>query len=456
MAEKRPITAVEAAGLMLASCPTPMIVFSPDLTLLYINAAHERMTGRKAEDLLGRAMFDAFEPRPGEDNASARAVISASVTQMEASREAVLLPEVQHDLINAEGQYEERFFSIMQWPIYEDGAMAAVVQRSEDITEQVRQRHLTAAVKKSAEAASGLSFFSYDPVTEQFTRSSAIDAMFGFEPGEAGPLASKFFERIVPEDLPSVHSEVERVFAGGAGTSAAFDYRVEVPGEVELRYVRVRAGVERDPDDGAQKLFGVFVDMSDVEQARARMQELVERDSALVNESNHRIKNSLAIASSMLSYQMFAAQDDAVREALRSAANRIMAIADVHGELFADGGVEWVDAGRLMERFVDSFRRTIAADDSACSFDVTTQHIRLPSRYAVTTALILNELLTNAVKYGMDESKRCDVLITIAADDGKVRLSVTNPMADKRMAELGSEGVGSELIQAFVRTAVQN
>lgn len=237
----------------------------------------------------------------------------------------------------------------------------------------------------------------------------------------------------------------------GAGSAATFDYRVRVPGIQGYRHVRVRAGVERDPDDGALKLFGAFVDMTDVKEARAELLLLSQRNVDLVIESNHRIKNSLAIASAMLAQQMRASDNAQVQEALRLASSRIAAIADVHNELFKDTGVELVDAGALIRQFASSFLRTVDDGGGRCSIDVTATELILPSRYAVTIALTLNELLTNAVKYGTPENDRCEIEVVLKRVNDNVSLVVSNYLTSNRFVDIASQGVGTRLISAFAR-----
>lgn len=440
---------IDAGRLIYGPGPSPILIYAPDLMLLYVNAAYERMIGRTAKELVGRHMFDAFPPGPGGDETNAVGIIEDSVARMQKSDDPVIVPELQHNLPNEAGEFEDRFWSVVQWPIRQNEKLIAIVQRSEDITVQIRQRRLMETVQQSAVAASGMSFFSYDPETDRFTRGSEIDAMFGFQSDEAGPTAAPFFARILPEDLPAVHKEVDRAFAGGVGTRASYDYRVEIPGNRRRRFIRVRAGVERDPKDGVPKLFGAFVDLTDLEHSRQQLRELSERNAALVLESNHRIKNSLAIASAMLSYTMQASEDPLVRQTLAAASTRIMAIADVHGELVGDTGVEWVDAGRLLERFASSFARTVDKDGSTCRIAITTQRVILPSRYAVNVALIVNELLTNAVKYGLSEHSGCEVKVDLSGSDGIARLVIENAVADRKFAQVRSEGIGTELVQAF-------
>ncbi|WP_255413054.1 sensor histidine kinase [Erythrobacter sp. KY5] len=438
--------------MLLSDSPSSMTLFTPDLTMLYINEAHARMTGRGYDEVVGRGMFEVFQPNPDKpEDESAKRAIEQGVAHIVRTREPFEIEEQQHDLLDENGVYELRFWSLVMWPVVEDGEVVAILQRSENVTERVRQRRLTDAVRIAAEEASGLSFFSYDPLTDRFVRNIAIDQMFGFEPDEAGETAAPFFDRIATEDVPAIHAEVERAMAGGAGTSAAFDYRVLIPETPDPRFIRVRAGIERDPVDGKLKLFGAFIDMTDVEEARARMEELSQRNAALVVESNHRIKNSLAIAAAMLSYQIGATKSDEAQEALKASANRIMAISDVHGELYADTGVEYVDAGHLLERFANSFARTIDGDASGCSIVAETQSIKLPSRFAVTLALTLNELLTNAVKYGMAHGQQCEIKVAFVVENDTIHLKVENPISEERFAMIVSEGVGSDLVHAFAQ-----
>jgi two-component sensor histidine kinase len=428
-----------------------MLLFALDLTLLYANEAHARMTGKPVAEILGRKMFDAFPSNPSESGVNAETAIQAVIDEIVKTGRPIEIEEQQHDILTPSGLYEQRFWSMVHWSILEQGETVAILQRSQDVTAQVRARRLIAAEKRAAELSSGLSFFSFDPETDIFDRSPSVEAMFGFKPGEVGPFAAPFFERVHRDDLPGVNAEVERCIQEGAGSAAAFDYRVEVPGIQKYRHVRVRAGVERDPDDGALKLFGAFVDMADVEKARTELQVLSQRNAELVVESNHRIKNSLAIASAMLSQQMRASENVQVQEALRLASGRIAAIADVHNELFKDTGVEQVDAGALVKQFANSFLRTVDDGGGRCLIDVDATELLLPSRYAVTIALTLNELLTNAIKYGMPEEDNCNIKVTLEMAGGKAVLYVANDLASNQVVKIASEGVGTRLITAFAR-----
>lgn len=440
-----------ASATILDCSPTPMIVFTTDLVIIYVNRAHERMTGRARADVLDKPMFEAFAPKPNEDGASAEAAIREAVRHIVAVGRADDLLEQQHDVLNSDGTYEQRFWSMVHWPIKSRDRVIAIVQRSEDVTRTVRTRRTLLAEKDAAERSAGVSFFSYEPVSDAFDRSPAVDQMFGFKADEAGPYAQPFFARVHADDLPVVQREVSLAIAHGPGTPAAFDYRVLVPGENRPRHIRVRAGVELDPADNELKLFGAFVDMTDLEHARRRLEELSQHNADLVVESHHRIKNSLAIASAMVAQQVRASENIDTRAALELAATRIRAISDVHAELYRVPGVETVDAGELVDRFSRSFERTVTSEHDGVEIWISVERVLLPSRFAVSLTLALNEFLTNAVKYGSRRDGACiiDVALQIVGDDAQLRIA--NQISDSSAVDIRSDGVGSRLVRAFAQ-----
>ena len=56
---------IDTGRLLYGPGPSPILIYAPNLMLLYVNAAYERMIGRTAKELVGRHMFDAFPPGPG-------------------------------------------------------------------------------------------------------------------------------------------------------------------------------------------------------------------------------------------------------------------------------------------------------------------------------------------------------------------------------------------------------
>jgi PAS domain S-box-containing protein len=138
---------------------------------------------------------------------------------------------------------------------------------------------------------------------------------------------------------------------------------------------------------------------------------LREKDD-LMSEMNHRVKNTLQLASSLLLVQGSVQDGDAVREALRSAVERLDRMAEIHQSLYQAQGLQEIEfggyLGMLCRNLVASFETTHGPQ---VRLEVDADEAFLKPDQAIPLALIANEALTNALKYAFPnrQSGRIDV-----------------------------------------------
>lgn len=173
---------------------------------------------------------------------------------------------------------------------------------------------------------------------------------------------------------------------------------------------------------GAANVLGMAIERQRREQSLTLA---LERQRLLLRELNHRVKNSLSIVSSMLSLQAQANADDAnLQLQLRQAANRIGTVARAHERLYKTADVEQLDIG--------SYIKDVCADLPAGSgISVVVEApdgIKLPTDRAISLALVIVELVTNAIKYAYGDSagvvrvrlaRQGDVLAVSVHDEGR-------------------------------------
>ncbi len=155
----------------------------------------------------------------------------------------------------------------------------------------------------------------------------------------------------------------------------------------------------------------------ETERLRAQMAETVAR------EINHRMKNNLMLVSGVLDLQLNAkpiARDAA--EALRQARDRIFALSTVHEQLSAHQSGQ-VDLSDVLRRISEMAAGALATEEVAVS--VNAPSLLVSSRLASTLAVVCNELITNALKYGAPgpDGKR-QVAVALSRQDGALRLRV--------------------------------
>jgi len=162
-----------------------------------------------------------------------------------------------------------------------------------------------------------------------------------------------------------------------------------------------------------------------------RTRELTERSAALakalnekdvmLKEVHHRVKNNLQLVNSLLYLQAASSDDPFLRSALEKGQGRIYSMSLVHDELYRSDDLSSVDmrayAQRLCMSFSDNAGETIR-------IGCTSDPITLPVTQSVPCGLILNELITNALKYAYPEGKPGEIAVTVRQDGGMVVMTV--------------------------------
>lgn len=129
---------------------------------------------------------------------------------------------------------------------------------------------------------------------------------------------------------------------------------------------------------------------------------LIKEREILIRETNHRVKNSLQLITSILDMQSRESDEPVVHKALTEARNRINAIAAVHRSLHESGETADVEAGLLLEKVVEAFRETLGMDVPAkLELDREEAGVKVSAKALSPLGLSMNELTTNAVQHGL-------------------------------------------------------
>ncbi|PCD01815.1 histidine kinase [Sphingomonas spermidinifaciens] len=177
-----------------------------------------------------------------------------------------------------------------------------------------------------------------------------------------------------------------------------------------------------DADDlafmqGFANLIGVAIER---QQAEARLAASVEHQELLVREASHRVKNSLALVSAMLSLQMQADEDPRVTRLLGDAQARITAIAQTHDQLWRGARVGIV----ALDDLACGLANALAEQSPLHRIRCHAEPIELSADTAIPLGLILTELVTNAIKYAYPEGEGGAIDIRIAREDGRIVMTI--------------------------------
>jgi two-component sensor histidine kinase len=146
------------------------------------------------------------------------------------------------------------------------------------------------------------------------------------------------------------------------------------------------------------------------------------KHATFYREIHHRVKNNLQNIASLLRMQLRRLDRVPAEQALSDSIARIMSIALVHDTL-SQGEIGMVDLGRLVGS-ISKFPESETTQRPIITLDVSGSPIMIPSREATSLALVINELVQNAVQHGFKEKNKGRLLIRVEQKNGDVSVIV--------------------------------
>ena len=176
--------------------------------------------------------------------------------------------------------------------------------------------------------------------------------------------------------------------------------------------------------------------------------ELIQQQEVLRRESDHRLLNGLQMIVSLLSLQSRAAANAETASQLAAAAKRVAMIGRVHQRLRSFDGVQTVAFKQYLEDLCRDFSTMLSSEERPEVITVEGIEIKLPALTATPLGFIVNELITNAAKYGKGR-----IAVRLEPNPGKgYALSVSNdgPILPQEFDPDSSKGVGMKIIRSLI------
>jgi len=178
---------------------------------------------------------------------------------------------------------------------------------------------------------------------------------------------------------------------------------------------------------------------------------LAERE-LLLREVNHRVKNSLQLVLSMLSLQGNEFREAGAKDLFAKAIARVTAIASIHERLYQDNDPLTIDMQTYLEGLCAELARAGIGDERQAELRTQIESLRLPTENGVSIALIVNELVMNALKYGRPTGRPATISVSLRRhDSGAARLTIADNGHGLGTTGQPPSGLGTRLISMLVR-----
>lgn len=147
--------------------------------------------------------------------------------------------------------------------------------------------------------------------------------------------------------------------------------------------------------------------------------------SAILQEMHHRVKNNLQQIASLMRLQMHYSRYKTIEEVIHDSLSRILAIAQVH-ELLSREDLDMVSLRKIASGILHNTKQALIPPGKQVHSRVDGDDVLLPLQHATAVALILNELIQNAIEHGFQDKQIGHISVQVQGADGQVTLIVSN------------------------------
>lgn len=166
--------------------------------------------------------------------------------------------------------------------------------------------------------------------------------------------------------------------------------------------------------------------------SRKEVQERIDEKETLLKEVHHRVKNNLQTVSSLLSLQSRSIADEKISNIIKSSQNRVVSMAMVHEMLYKrDDYLSKIELRPYVEELCNYLVRSVKGNTNKIKVNFHIDDHKLSIDTVIPLGLIINETITNALKYGIKDDQAGEILISL------------RKLSDKRYEmHLGDNGIG--------------
>lgn len=250
------------------------------------------------------------------------------------------------------------------------------------------------------------------------------ERMFGYTREE---MLGQSMEMLVPARFRSEHPELRASFFAdphsrpmGAGRDL-FALRKdgsEFPVEIGLNPIETEDGV---------MVLSAIVDISDRKQKEERIKEALKEKDVLLGEIHHRVKNNLQIVHSLLDLQSNRLDDPTALQMLMDSQNRIQSMALIHQTLYLSKDFARVDFASFLNSLAPTLLASYGVDSTRVGLSIRTEEVLLPINMAIPCGLIVNELISNALKHAFPDPRTGKISVELSmSEENEVVLVVSD------------------------------
>jgi len=191
-------------------------------------------------------------------------------------------------------------------------------------------------------------------------------------------------------------------------------------------YIFLKKGNTLENKELVQSLISLFAVAIQRKQAETEIKKALKEKEMLLKEIHHRVKNNLMIISSLLNLQSSYIKDEGARNVFKESQNRAKSMAMIHERLYQSTDLKNIDFGDYIRCLVTDLYHTMVSNPEQVRLDINVEDVKIDINTLVPLGLIVNELVTNSMKYAFPGDASGYVQVELNRKNEKIVLKVSD------------------------------
>lgn len=192
-----------------------------------------------------------------------------------------------------------------------------------------------------------------------------------------------------------------------------------------------KAVLVRDAQGKPRKFLYQIVDITERKQAENQVRASLTEKEVLLKEIHHRVKNNLQIISSLLRLQSRKVEDPQALSLFKDSQHRVQSMALIHQQLYQSPNLAQINFGKYIQTLTNNLFRSYGINRQTIGLNIEVTTAPLTIDLAIPCGLIINELVSNSLKYAFPEHQ-----------DGKIEISLSSDQQGQLILTVSDNGIG--------------
>jgi two-component system, sensor histidine kinase PdtaS len=177
---------------------------------------------------------------------------------------------------------------------------------------------------------------------------------------------------------------------------------------------------------GKRFLLSVAEDITEQKRFQEQLARSAREKEELLKELQHRVKNNLSLIAALLEFGMNSVSDERSKQAFVDAQSRIRTMSRMYEQLYQSSALKDIEADLYLSQLANSLVRTYAVNAGKIQLTLDLEPVKMDMKRMVPIGLIVNELVTNAVKYAFPDDRTGEVRLSFEKLNKHIVLSVSD------------------------------